>query len=689
MSLGTNQNIQLLNMPQYQDVTRGLRETLLNNEQRALQKQATYSQSLENFTPVAKRQTISNVLNNINSSRDANGQSGVQLGLETQEKINSAYEKLNSNYENDMAQLKNLGYDIKKNTTYYDDDGLPIVDPKLEGLEKAGADLTLLHEQKLRTLNDALTEQYKKTPDFLDTVTSPKDAENRLAKALMSKGIDAETARVQARAEMSQYDIPDIDERTKALNKIDQERIDNIYKGLGSTTIGTGSKGSSTTKSKKKNYFDPAEGSMAEQVFEDSGIKEIKTKHGLLERYDAIYTDDLDSIKKSADTLQNLKKDDGTAFSNTAIYEALRSSVKGSGVVGGNKEVNLIEAAKYLKKHPNGTGKYGNTGSGSNYVQQTTKNQPSKAQQQEIKKLNDRMRARTVGKQRKTIADVLGKDFGARDELRYTDTGKVSKTKTDKTKNTKQLSSKAAVKKYGTNLKTLQDAIKSKKVSKDNPEVKSRLQELLKTDMNTTKTDTNTTKTEEVTQKKKGNDSEVKLKSSDTVGDLYAKDENVNSFGAKLQKVLNYTNSDNTPVAVTSKTKLKIIDAMRKQGVKSLDDYKRVIQTAKTDNERLGLETAYDELATQRDPEYRKLKADKQVQSAVGAVSNTLTVASLIASGVGIATLRALARDKKNLVKMVKRAEALRKKNMGAHEAREAHRKFIEMYRSTGKFNYK
>jgi len=174
--------------------------------------------------------------------------------------------------------------------------------------------------------------------------------------------------------------------------------------------------------------------------------------------------------------------------------------------------------------------------------------------------------------------------------------------------------------------------------------------------------------------------------SGNIVDKLYSEDRNVNSLGAMLQKGLNYTGFDDKPVAVLSKTKRKIITAMNKEGVRSLDEYTARIAKSKTDNERKGLEAVYDELATQRSPEYRALKADKEVSNALGAVTSTLTLATLIASGVGIATLRTLVKDKKGLTKMVKEAEALKAKNLSANEAKIAHRKFVETYRSTGKF---
>ncbi len=423
-----DQKIQLLNIPQYQDPTAGLRESLRYNRLVKQDKQDRLTQSLKDYTPVAEQQAIRNVLGNINQ------EGGVQLGLESQQELNDRYVALQTKYAPQLQKAAEMREQaLASGLTTYDSQGNDTSDrtnPEVIELDKMLKDMTAEYDAALNAINtQAANSNYT---DILNRVSNPKDAEHRLVQALMSKGIDANVARKQAANEMAQYAIPDLTKRQEAQIKAlsDQNTLLGKIGITKQTSIkGTGSAKGKSTKGKSTSYS--ANKGLAEQLFTNSGIKDIKDEQSIGEIYDTINTDDLDSINNKVELLRN------TGATDAIIYEALMNSIEGSGVKNGNKEFSLSAAAQYIKDNPNGTGKYNNTGGVYGSVSNTIQGlDPEIAKQIGIN--NSKINAVLSGGSRKTAKQNIDEMLG---------TNKVVKPKkTTTTTNTNKTSSKVKTK---------------------------------------------------------------------------------------------------------------------------------------------------------------------------------------------------------------------------------------------------
>ena len=256
MSL-SDSRVQLISAPSNIDVTSGLRQALLQNEQRKYAKQVAADQALKDYMPIAKSQTVSSVLTGINKD------GGVQSGLETQQATKKFYEDnilkgLNEDYTN---QVNNLDAQFKKGegayVTKYDANGNPIsFDQTPEGQQylKQKDMLAQKYEADKQALygpNGQLSEilgNLKADPttgDVLNRVTNPKDFQARVEQELLAKGVDPVTAKQQAALELQKYQAPALTERQKEQIKLEQQNLKALQE-LRTTIQTTNSTGNTT-----------------------------------------------------------------------------------------------------------------------------------------------------------------------------------------------------------------------------------------------------------------------------------------------------------------------------------------------------------------------------------------------------------------------------------------------------------
>jgi len=395
--------------PQISDFTRGLRDTLTANRNFGLQQQDRAAQAVKDFAPLAEKQTIRDTLGNINE-RD-----GVQLGLATQQAANAKYTAINNDYEQDMVKLKELGYQANKQPTYYDDNGVPLVDPKMEGIQRAGADLTKMHAERVNALNTDIQTRHAADQDMFNTLTNPKDAEKRLADALMAKGIGADTSRLQARNEMKQYDTPDLTEIGKARLKSITDRREFIKDTPAvdqSVTNQNYAKGysSSNKSSSKSGTYTPSH--------------DYFTKVGMDQDWSGTTQEEMNSYF--------INGSNGN-YSDKQIIKAL-DRAKGSNFVGAGKIDEDIFMKELSEMVPTGSTRGNGNGTQGLAVTKRTKGF-SDEQRKALRQLDAEEKSILGGSKRKTVKDVLG-DFGSINDKRYTDTGPATVTK-PKTKGSK------------------------------------------------------------------------------------------------------------------------------------------------------------------------------------------------------------------------------------------------------------
>lgn len=470
MGLGTNISYKLPTMPEYQGLT-GIQGALARKRANTRQKQQDYSQTLKDYAPIAEQQTIRNVLGNVNK------QDGFQTGLSRQLEANALYNKVNDDYASDMKDIEATRLELNKATPQYTADGVAVSNPALTSLDEAEVKLNLDRDNKIQALNTDMQRMYSKDKGLFDGVSDPKDTEKRLTQALMAKGINADEARKQAKTEIAPYYAPGITDRQKEQNKVDLKLMDTLAKQTTRTNTrqdeggGKTSRGSYSSGSKgSKKYLDTLL-SKADDLLK---VSEKEKERSWYEGWDNWSADSITDISEKIANIQQI----APAATDSQILRAMSPAVGGSSDAPILNEAAFKESLALILEKENNNGKDYREGSGNSggfSSTSVTSEQMTPEAQKQYKDAVNRIEARTRGSKNATLADIMGTEATEIANQRYNLSDAVV---SEEDKKPKQLSTKEAVTKYGTNLKTLQDAIKNKKVSANNPEIKKRLQEL-------------------------------------------------------------------------------------------------------------------------------------------------------------------------------------------------------------------
>ena len=485
MSL-SGQPIPIVAAPRIQNATSGLIDVLNQNKARKDDKMAAYEGSLDRMRPIAEQQTISAALDPTKAALDQSMEA----------KINAQYERtqLDETYQAGIsAQNKEFADLQSQEITKYDGQGNPIISSanqaffeKKDAFDAEYAGYTAELDAKMSAMNEV-------TKATMNAGYNATNFEKEYTQQLVDSGVGLEKALEVSKAAAAQYTPAALTEAQKAAQKAEyesqQKLEDSEYEYINKiatqkqslTNFGKiGTSGSSSSVG--KNAYGLGKFSATEVAEVQKGIMDEFSNVHLWKKDNKSIIEDLFNplYEEYVDRLSpyDVKNALSSAKQDGLLVDSLKS---GTDMASLRKVLDRQVAAKEKTIAAGGQVSYGVTG-----------NKAISAD--ERRSLMDAVRARGVNSRagiarrhtskgdRSTGLSALNAattNYNAVKANPGTADAKVNKPSGSTTKS-KQLSTKDAVKKHGTDLKTLQAAIESDKVSGDNPAIKSRLQELLK-----------------------------------------------------------------------------------------------------------------------------------------------------------------------------------------------------------------
>ncbi len=485
MGLG-GQTVQLLQQPGYQDVTTGLTKALTQKADRQDAKMARYAQGLKDYAPIAERQTISAALDPTKQALDE----------QTYNKINAQYARteLDEKYTQGLSALDKEYADIQsKEITKYDAQGNPVISSTNQAFFEKQAKFEEEYKDYTAALDTKLAFANETTKATLNAGYNATNFEKEYTKQLVDSGIGLEKALSVSKAAAAQYTPAALTEAQKAsqtaaydtqkeLFKNEMEFANQAYKGNQVITqlAKSGINGVGSTTNGKNRYG--AKTPSYETI--------TKSKAQLMSEIDDLgwgYWEDNKEVVKNY--LDPLYKEFAGTMSPQEINDAILS-FKDDGFIKDTlgpdaspekvREVLLKQLAQKKAASGAGAGQANYVVSGRAGIKAEDRRGLIDAALARNTNANARISQQFASKgDRSTGLSALNQAITGYNAVTPGGTPPAGGADTGSTTAPKQLSTKDAVKTYGTDLKTLQDAIKTKKVSAKNPDIASRLQELL------------------------------------------------------------------------------------------------------------------------------------------------------------------------------------------------------------------